>query len=128
VGMGDFVPAFVADERLESIWPSLPNRAHNDFLELACEAGIAGLLALSAISWILIRSLRAKLKTETGLPAALAVFGAASLSILALHSLVDYPFRSMALACLGAVCAGLLLSSRQDGEAASDARGAGKTR
>ena len=128
VGMGDFVPAFVADERLESIWPSLPNRAHNDFLELVCEAGMLGLLALSAISWTLIRALRQKLGGETGLPAALTVFGAASLVILALHSLVDYPFRSMALAGLGAVCAGLLLSPRQDGESAIGARGAGKTR
>ena len=87
-----------------------------------------GLLALSAISWTLIRALRQKLGGETGLPAALTVFGAASLVILALHSLVDYPFRSMALAGLGAVCAGLLLSPRQDGESASSAHGAGKTR
>ena len=128
VGMGDFVPAFVADERLESIWPSLPNRAHNDFLELASEAGMVGLLALSAISWTLIRALRQGRGEATGLPANLALFGAASLVILALHSLVDYPFRSMALAGLGAVCAGLLLSPRQDGESASSAHGAGKTR
>jgi hypothetical protein len=54
--------------------------------------------------------LRNRLKVDSGVPAAMAVFAAASLAILALHSLVDYPFRSMALACLGAVSAGLLLS------------------
>ncbi|MFM5918596.1 MAG: O-antigen ligase family protein [Novosphingobium sp.] len=128
VGMGDFVPAFIADERIESIWPSLPNRAHNDFLELACETGVVGLGALSAISWLLIGALRGKLKSETGLPAAMAIFAAAALAILAIHSLVDYPFRSMALACLGAVCAGLLLGPRQSGEATRNARSAGKTR
>ncbi|MFM5895612.1 MAG: O-antigen ligase family protein [Novosphingobium sp.] len=128
VGMGDFVPAFIADERIESIWPSLPNRAHNDFLELTIEAGLVGMTALSAISWLLIRALRQRLKEDSGVPAAMSVFAAASLAILALHSLVDYPFRSMALACLGAVCAGLLLSPRQNGEAASSALGAGKTR
>jgi O-antigen ligase len=128
VGMGDFVPAFIADERIESIWPSLPNRAHNDFLELAIEAGIVGMTALSAIAWLLIRALRNRLKVDSGVPAAMAVFAAASLAILALHSLVDYPFRSMALACLGAVSAGLLLSPQQTGEPANSARGAGKTR
>jgi exopolysaccharide production protein ExoQ len=128
VGMGDFVPAFIADERIESIWPSLPNRAHNDFLELTIEAGLVGMAALSAISWLLVRALRQRIKEDSGVPAAMAVFAAASLTILALHSLVDYPFRSMALACLGAVCAGLLLGPQQNGEPANSARGAGKTR
>ena len=114
VGMGDFVPAFVADERLEVVWPSLPNRAHNDYLELACEAGLAGLLALWAISLILGRALWQKLHGRSGQPAALTIFAGAGLAILALHSLVDYPFRSMALACLGAVCAGFLLTSMND--------------
>ena len=128
VGMGDFVPALVADERLEAIWPSLPNRAHNDFLELACEAGIAGLLALSAISLTLGKALRGALRGRDGLSLGLAIFAAAGLAVLALHSLVDYPFRSMALACLGAVCAGLLLTPRQGNGPASDAPDPGKTR
>ena len=128
VGMGDFVPALIADERLEVIWPSLPNRAHNDFLELACEAGIFGLLALLAISFTLSRALWRKLRRPTGQSATLAVFAGAGLAILTLHSLVDYPFRSMALACLGAVCAGLLLTRRVDGGPASNASDPGKTR
>ena len=128
VGMGDFVPALVADERLDAIWPSLPNRAHNDFLELACEAGAVGLLALSAISWTLAQAFWTRLRADRGRSAAMTVFAGASLAIFSLHSLVDYPFRSMALACLGAVCAGLLLSPRHSGEAASDVPSAGKTR
>ena len=128
VGMGDFVPALIADERLEVIWPSMPNRAHNDFLELACEAGIFGLAALSAISWTLARALWTRLRSSQARSAALAVFAGASLAILSLHSLVDYPFRSMALACLGAVCAGLLLDPRQSGETASAVPSAGKMR
>lgn len=114
VGMGDFVPAFVADEPLDVIRPSLPNRAHNDYLELTSEAGLPGLLALFAISVILGRVLWKKLRGCLGRPAALTIFAGAGLSVLALHSLVDYPFRSMSLACLGAVCAGLLLSSSND--------------
>ena len=128
VGMGDFVPALVADERLEVIWPSLPNRAHNDFLELACEAGILGLLALFAISLMLSQALWAKLRGPPGLSVTLAIFAGAGLAILSLHSLVDYPFRSMALACLGAVCAGLLLTPRQGNGPVSNAPDPGKTR
>jgi len=36
-GLGTFVPAFVAAERLEVVDTGYPNRAHNDFLELALE-------------------------------------------------------------------------------------------
>ena len=128
VGMGDFVPALIADERLEVVWPSLPNRAHNDFLELACEAGIVGLAALSAISLMLTRALWRTLREGSGKTITLAIFAGAGLAILSLHSLVDYPFRSMALAGLGAVCAGLLLSPRLAGEAARADPESGETR
>ena len=128
VGMGDFVPALIADERLDVIWPSLPNRAHNDFLELACEAGIAGMAALSAISLLLSRALWQKLRGQTGQSLALVIFAGSGLVVLSLHSLVDYPFRSMALACLGAVCGGLLLTPRFDNGLAQDAPDPGKTR
>lgn len=128
VGMGDFVPALIADERLEVVWPSLPNRAHNDFIELACEAGMFGLLALSAISLTLSRALWQKLRGRAGQPQTLAIFAGVGLTILSLHSLVDYPIRSMALACLAAVCAGLLLTPQKDDRPASDAADRGKTR
>lgn len=128
VGMGDFVPALIADERLEVIWPSLPNRAHNDFLELACEAGILGLGVLSAISIILSKAIWRTLRGRPGHSKTLAIFAGAALAVFALHSLVDYPFRSMALACLGAVCAGLLLTPRSVGEASRQRSGSGATR
>ena len=126
VGMGDFVPALIADERLEVIWPSLPNRAHNDFLELACEAGILGIGALSAISLILTKAIRRSLRERSGQSLPLVIFAGTALIILALHSLVDYPFRSMALACLGAVCAGLLLTPQLASGSPSDATDPGK--
>ena len=128
VGMGNFVPALIADERLEVVWPSLPNRAHNDFLELVCEAGIAGIAALFMISCVLGKALWRALRGPSSQSVMLTIFAGAALAILSLHSLVDYPFRSMALACLGAVGAGLLLTPRVEGEAASHGPGPGKTR
>ena len=41
-------------------------------------------------------------------------FVLSALGIFALHSMVDYPFRSLSLASLGGVCAGLLLARRSN--------------
>jgi O-antigen ligase len=111
-GMGDFVPAILAGERLEVVRETLPNRAHNDFLELAVEAGAFGLAALGAIAAMLGLAARKTLRRAATGSAALPIFALAALGLLALHSLVDYPLRSMAMACLGAACAGLLLGPR----------------
>ncbi len=113
-GMGDFVPAILAGERLEVVRETLPNRAHNDVLELAVEAGAFGLAALGMIAAIIAAAARKALRRAATGSAALTIFAIAALGLLALHSLVDYPLRSMALACLGAACAGLLLLPRTD--------------
>lgn len=112
VGMGDFVPAILAGERLEVVRETLPNRAHNDYLELAVEAGVFGMAALSAIAALLGAAARKALRQAATGSAALPIFAITALSLLALHSLVDYPLRSMALACLGAACGGMLLEPR----------------
>lgn len=106
-GMGTFVPTFIAAERLEVVDPSTPNRAHNDYLELALEAGLFGILALALVAAILavmaVRFWRRYPDERVQVIFALAV-----LAIVAGHSIVDYPLRSMSLACLAAVAAGLL--------------------
>ncbi|MDE2436397.1 MAG: O-antigen ligase family protein [Sphingomonadales bacterium] len=109
VGMGDFVPALLQGERLEIVKAAVPNRAHNEYLELMVEAGIFGLAALGAISGILLAALVRAHRSPPAGSIGLAIFGGTALVILALHSLVDYPFRSMSLALLAAVCAGIVL-------------------
>ena len=110
-GLGTFVPVFVAAERLEVVDPGYPNRAHNDFLELALEGGLPGLVLLATLggwlAWRLIRRLRRP--TAPGERIEL-VFAGATLALLAAHSVVDYPLRSMSLAVLGGLAAGLILS------------------
>lgn len=112
VGMGNFVPALLADERLEVVRPFLPNRAQNDYLELAAEAGLAGIAALTAAGWLVLREARRAWRDPARSSAGLVLFAGAGLAVMALHSLVDYPFRSISLACLGAACAGLLMTPR----------------
>lgn len=110
-GFGTFPSVFVAAERLEVVDPSRPNRAHNDYLELALEAGLPGLLLLALLSglliWRLIVALRGEQSPE---PRALLVFAASTLGVVALHSFVDYPLRSMALAAIVGLAAGIILA------------------
>jgi O-antigen ligase len=111
-GLGTFVPVFVAAERLEVVDPSRPNRAHNDFLELALEAGAPGLALLASLAaWLAWRW--ASRMRGAGSPAERAelVFAGGTLALLALHSVVDYPLRSMSLAALAGVATGIILAS-----------------
>jgi len=110
-GIGSFQPVFIAQERLEFVDPSMPVRAHNDWLEFTLEAGLAGWLVLAAIAGLLgfqawRRTGRAAVPDER----VLGLFGLGTLAVVALHSLVDYPFRTMTLACLAALGAAMLFS------------------
>ena len=107
-GIGSFKSVITAAERLEVVDPTSPVRAHNDYLELTLEGGVFGLMVLSFaavwIGWMAIDAWRRR--NPATRPQ--IVFAFAVMTIIALHSLVDYPLRSMALACLAGVAAGLL--------------------
>lgn len=108
-GLGTFVPVFIAAERLEVVDATMPNRAHNDYLELLVEGGVAGAIVLSIVSSLVARQLWRSLRDADQRARPQAIFAFATLAIIALHSLVDYPLRSMSLACIAAVAAGLLM-------------------
>ncbi|MFC3175179.1 O-antigen ligase family protein [Novosphingobium bradum] len=108
-GMGAFIPVYMAGERLEAVGLALPNRAHNDLLELVIEAGVPGLVVLAAIVAILGRLARERLRDPDPVVRRQAIFALAGFTIVALHSQVDYPLRSISLACMAAALAGLLV-------------------
>ncbi|MXO85811.1 hypothetical protein GRI38_07170 [Altererythrobacter aurantiacus] len=108
-GIGTFQPAFLPYERLDAVDYSFPNRAHNDWLELLMEAGLFGIVLVSAILVLLIGSLR-RAWQKAPLDRPILLLAAGSLLLMGLHSMVDYPFRTMALASIGALAAGLILS------------------
>lgn len=114
-GLGTFQPVFVASERLEYVDPSVPVRAHNDWLEFTLEAGLAGWIVLAAILAIIILQWRravAAVRRDQGesrhVVAAQIGFATIALGVLALHAIVDYPLRSMSLACLAAMATAML--------------------
>jgi O-antigen ligase len=118
-GQGTFTSVQLAVERLEVVNPTLPNRAHNDFLELAIGAGLPGSAALLAIIVIVALAAARGLRKSSALPRPQVLFGLGTLGVIALHSLVDYPMRSMALAALAATATGLLFPARQAGSGQS---------
>ena len=112
-GMGTFTTVFPAAERLEGVHSSTTNRAHQDYLEFTLEAGIVGiLLCAGALLALGYRAIMILLYRRERLVVIQALFGAGGIAILALHSLVDYPMRSMSLATAAALCIGFL--SRSD--------------
>lgn len=127
-GLGTFVPVFIAAERLEVVDASIPNRAHNDYLELALEAGLPGLAALTLLVAILVWRFVIRWRSaKTAAERAELIFAGGALAVIAAHSVVDYPLRSMALASLAGLAAGILLVPdrsgarlREDGRAEAD--------
>ena len=109
-GVGSFVPSFIAAERLEIVRVTMPNRAHNDFLELAIEGGAFGLLLL-ALLVVFLAVLFARALRQPAASRVQVLFAGATLCIFSAHSALDYPIRSMSLACVAGLCAALLLPS-----------------
>ncbi len=108
-GMGTFVPVFAAGERLEAVGATFPNRAHNDYLELLLEGGVFGAMLFVAVAVIVGAAARRALKRPPAGSRGQVVFAITVLAVIALHSQVDYPLRSMSLAFVAAICVGLLM-------------------
>lgn len=93
-GIGTFDEVFQVDESLENLTKRTAGRAHNDYLELAIEAGLPGLV-LAALWIVLIGwlSWRARLSSQRGA----AWSGSAFLMAIALQSITDYPLRNQTI-------------------------------
>lgn len=122
-GMGTFVPVYEKYETIDRVVPNFANHLHNDYLEILMEGGALGALALLigmvAIGRLILRSLRDPLR-PSGLPGTAA---AAGVTILLLHSVIDYPLRTQTLACLFAVLVVMMLSRGEGVASRSRSRG-----
>lgn len=109
-GVGTFTRVFVPAERLEAIGQTIPNRAHNEYLELLLEGGMPFALCWAAVAVLVLTALWRGLRSSRVLPTGHLAFAAGTIALTMTHSLVDYPFRSMALVTLIAVAAALVLA------------------
>lgn len=109
-GMGTFDDAFQLDESLETLQPLRAGRVHNDYLEVAYEAGLAGaLLALGWLLWLVGVSVR-----SAGKGRSIATFAPPLvLWLIAAQSLNDYPLRNQCLLCIAACMIGLAAANAQ---------------
>jgi len=113
-GFGSFPSVYGIFERPTDIMPgTYANRAHNEFAEVFLEGGVFGIgLILSLFVWFVHKSAQiwrrlpgAKIKQEI----LLARSATMVISLLLLHSLVDYPLRTGALMAVLGVCCALLI-------------------
>lgn len=106
-GLGSFVPFYAMFETPSDISHNYVNHAHNDWLELALETGLPGLtLALLFLAWFAIATYRIWRQSDADIDSLLAQAATVAVTLLLAHSLVDYPLRTTALACLfGFACA-----------------------
>lgn len=104
-GLGSFVPLYRMAEDPGERPRSYANHAHNDYLEWFLETGMPGLILLLAFFiWYARRSWGAWSRPE----ASFARAGSIAVAAVAIHSLVDYPIRTAAIAALTALCCALL--------------------
>jgi O-antigen ligase len=110
-GLGTFVPVFRMNETLNAVHQTYTNHAHSDFMEIALEAGIPGLLLVLAFLGWLATTAWSQLRTHAGRAGFGLLFASAvGIVLLLAASVVDYPLRTLLLACVFAVFAAILCS------------------
>jgi O-antigen ligase len=109
-GIGSFVRLYPRYEDPTMVDSTYVVHAHNDYLELALETGVPGLILLIAfLAWFVRRALSVwRSDSREPMPRAASIAVAALLA----HSLVDYPLRTSALAALFAIGVAFLAEPR----------------
>jgi O-antigen ligase len=96
-GFGSFRDAYAQFEPVAEMGRSFALHAHNDVLETAIEGGLPGALLLIAgiglIAWAAIKTLASRRQAGS-----LAIAASIAAAVPLLHSLVDYPLRTLAIA------------------------------
>lgn len=116
-GLGSFVPVYASAEKTSDLFSGYANRAHNDFAEWALETGALGIaLGVLFLLWYAKAVWRAWSAGDDRLFSRAATV---IVALLLIHSLVDYPLRTTALAAVFAVACALLVplpngASRRD--------------
>lgn len=106
-GLGTFVPVFQTVEPLEHLGSHYVNHAHNDYLELLLEGGVASAgFILLGLAWLIRATV--VLRRMSPEDARIGGAGFAGLLVLLLHSLVDYPVRMLSIEVVGAMLVGFL--------------------
>jgi O-antigen ligase len=109
-GLGSFRQVYHLYEEPEQVTNTYVVHAHNDYAELALELGLAGIvLMLLFLAWWAVAVWNVSRSAEAGPFARAAAIASAAILV---HSIVDFPLRTAAIAACFAMCLGLLASRR----------------
>jgi len=109
-GLGSFQSVYPLYERPQQVTDTYVVHAHNDYAELTLELGLAGvLLILLFLAWWAVAIWRVWRTAEAGPFARAAAIASA---VVLVHSLVDFPLRTAAIAACFGMCVALLSDSR----------------
>ena len=109
-GLGTFRGVYSLYEQPEQVTDVYVVHAHNDYLEVALELGVAGVILIALfLAWWAAAVWRAWRTAEAGPFARAAAIASAAVLV---HSLVDFPLRTAAIAACFGMCAALLADSR----------------
>jgi O-antigen ligase len=110
-GLASFRRVYPQYENFDSVAVEEVIHAHNDYVEIALELGVAGILLMLAFLLWWVAAVSAVWRRGKGGPFARAA-SIASAAVL-IHSLVDFPLRTAAISVCFAMCLGLLAERRQ---------------
>lgn len=112
-GAGAFDALYRSIERVELMSDSYLNHAHNDYLEIWMETGVAGAGVLTVfLLWWGSASIRAWRLPGRDRASGLQMAASLVIGLLLIHSVIDYPLRTPAMAIIFAFASTCLASAR----------------
>lgn len=117
-GVGSFEQVYPRYEDPAAVNSTFVNHAHNDYLEIALETGIAGVLLV--VGFLLWWAGRAVPIWRSAAVDRYALAGSIASAAILIHSLVDYPLRTAALSTIMAASLALMARPRSREQAGAD--------
>jgi O-antigen ligase len=120
-GIGTFQQIYRTREDPAAVDRFYMNHVHSDYIEIALETGVPGLLVL--VLFLLWWGRRCVLLWRAEEPDDFARAATIASAAILAHSLVDYPLRTAAIGAVFAVCCGLMAEPRAQTRRSSPRRG-----
>lgn len=117
-GVGSFEQVYQRYEDPAAVTEIYANHAHNDYLEIALEAGVPGILLV--VAFLLWWGSRAGPIWRSAAADRYAVAASIASAAMLVHSLVDFPLRTAALSAIMAACLALMARPRPRESAESE--------
>ena len=115
-GLGSFEQIYSVDRSLEQTIGQFVNHAHNDYLELFVEFGLFAFLFIGLfLKWWLQawKSTFALMTKFYGQFYSLRVPALLAIGVFLMHSIVDYPARTITITCFIAYCLGIICKTER---------------